>query len=300
MGETLTLYPYHPSEAAAILFAVLYGLTSALHTYQLVRTKTWFFIAFTIGGWFEMIGYVARIVSVNQYPNNTKPPFIINTIFPLVAPALFSASIYMAFGCILVVTKGEKYSIVRPSWLTKIFVFGDVASFVLVGIGGSMVATAFSDISRLNLGTHIVEAGLVVQLVFFSVFMLTATIFNVRIVKNPTEKVQTTSSPYQKHLNALYGASFLILARSIFKLIQYVEGKTSHLSLHEWWSYFFDAALMFLAMIIFHFIHPSELRALREGGQVISKVVLVKKQEQTEKFLDEEREATPEAAASNV
>lgn len=43
-------YYYTPSAAAAGIFLVLFGLTSLLHFYQLVRTRTWFMIPFVIGG----------------------------------------------------------------------------------------------------------------------------------------------------------------------------------------------------------------------------------------------------------
>ena len=53
----------------------------------------------------------------------------------LVAPALFAASIYMVLGRIILLTDGEKNSLIRQKWLTKIFVAGDVLSF-LVQSGG--------------------------------------------------------------------------------------------------------------------------------------------------------------------
>jgi hypothetical protein len=42
-------YYYTPSTAAAVIFTVLFGLSSILHFYQLVRTRTWFMIPFFIG-----------------------------------------------------------------------------------------------------------------------------------------------------------------------------------------------------------------------------------------------------------
>ncbi|EPS45626.1 hypothetical protein H072_385 [Dactylellina haptotyla CBS 200.50] len=277
MAKQVKVYRYEPSLAAAIIFVVAFSLTSALHTFQLSRTRTWFFIAFAVGGWFEVIGYVGRLVSVNQYPNTTKPPYVINILFPLVAPALYSASIYMALGRIFKITNGAKYSIIRPSWLTKIFVFGDVASFVIVGVGGSLVATA-DTADKADKGELIVIVGLIVQLVFFSIFLLTALIFHFRINKNPTEKVQVKHTVhYQKHLYILYLAGFLILARSVFKLIEYIQGRDGYLFSKEWFAYVFDAAFMFFTMIIFHIVHPSELNALANGGGlVIYKLVLAK------------------------
>lgn len=44
------LYRYDPSLAAAIIFTVLFLVVSLIHTYQLIRTRTWYFIPFTIGG----------------------------------------------------------------------------------------------------------------------------------------------------------------------------------------------------------------------------------------------------------
>ena len=43
-------YHYDPSLVAAILFIILFLLTTALHSYQLLRTRTWYFIPFLIGG----------------------------------------------------------------------------------------------------------------------------------------------------------------------------------------------------------------------------------------------------------
>jgi hypothetical protein len=49
----------------------------------------------------------------------------------LVAPALFAASIYIILGRIILLTDGEKHSLIRQKWLTKVFVAGDVLSFLM-------------------------------------------------------------------------------------------------------------------------------------------------------------------------
>lgn len=78
-----------------------------------------------------MIGYVARAVSCQQTPDWTLTPYIIDVILVLVAPALFAASVYMELGRIILVTDGERHSIIRAKWLTKIFVMGDILSFLM-------------------------------------------------------------------------------------------------------------------------------------------------------------------------
>lgn len=49
-GSDFKLYRYVPSMAAAVIFALLFLIITAIHLYQMVRTKTWIFIPFTIGG----------------------------------------------------------------------------------------------------------------------------------------------------------------------------------------------------------------------------------------------------------
>ena len=44
------LYRYDPSMPAAIIFTILFLLITAVHLYQVIRTKTMIFIPFVIGG----------------------------------------------------------------------------------------------------------------------------------------------------------------------------------------------------------------------------------------------------------
>lgn len=119
------LYRYDPSLAAAIIFIGLFFLASFLHLYQLLRTRTWFFIPFVIGGFMESIGYIGRAIGSQETPNWTVGAYVIQSILILVAPALFAASIYMELGRIIRLTDGESLSLIRARWLTKIFVAGE-------------------------------------------------------------------------------------------------------------------------------------------------------------------------------
>lgn len=78
-----------------------------------------------------------RAVSASESPDWTLGPYIAQTLLLLIAPALYAASIYMILGRIILVTDGEAHSLIPKRWLTKIFVAGDVASFLLQGAGQS-------------------------------------------------------------------------------------------------------------------------------------------------------------------
>jgi len=43
-------YHYKPSLAAAIIFTGLFGLTTIYHVFKLIKTRTWYFVPFVIGG----------------------------------------------------------------------------------------------------------------------------------------------------------------------------------------------------------------------------------------------------------
>lgn len=49
-NDLFKLYRYDPSLAAAIIFIILFLLITAWHSFTLLRTKTWFFIPFVLGG----------------------------------------------------------------------------------------------------------------------------------------------------------------------------------------------------------------------------------------------------------
>ena len=81
----------------------------------------------------ECVGYGGRAISsTNQWELN---PYIIQSLLILLAPALFAATIYIILGRIIVLLDGQAHSMIRVKWLTKIFVSGDVLSFLVQGGG---------------------------------------------------------------------------------------------------------------------------------------------------------------------
>jgi hypothetical protein len=144
--STFEYYRYHPSLAAAVIFAILFLLLALLHIVQLLHKRTWYFTPVVFGSLMECLGYIGRIWSSKQTPNWTLGPYIIQSLFLLIAPALVAASIYMILGRIILAVDGEKHSLIKKRWLTKIFVATDVASFLVLSAGmiRLLVSLAFS------------------------------------------------------------------------------------------------------------------------------------------------------------
>ncbi|KAJ5691897.1 hypothetical protein N7462_001320 [Penicillium macrosclerotiorum] len=268
------LYRYTPSLPAAVIFAVLFILTTVYHIYQLAKSRSWYFVAFVLGGVFQIIGYIARAAA----HTNTKsvPIYSIQTILILLAPPLYAASIYMVLGRLVRHLRAESYSMVPLKWMTSIFVTGDVIAFLMQAAGGGIMASG--TISAMQTGEHITIGGLCVQLVFFTFFVITSVVFHVRIRSRPT---QQTIGARQNHglritrswesvLWGLYAASILILIRSVFRLIEYAQGNDGYLISHEAFMYIFDSTLMFVAMVATNVLHPSVILTPSRKGDLNS------------------------------
>ena len=50
MATEFKFYHYDPSMVGAVVFIIAFLATTSLHTYQLLRTRTWFMIPFVVGG----------------------------------------------------------------------------------------------------------------------------------------------------------------------------------------------------------------------------------------------------------
>ncbi|ETI26437.1 hypothetical protein G647_03214 [Cladophialophora carrionii CBS 160.54] len=262
------LYRYDPSLGPAILFIALFFAASSLHLYQLIRTRTWFFIPFVVGGFFESVGYIGRAIGAQETPDWSVGGYVIQSVLILVAPALFAASIYMELSRIMQLTDGGSRSLINTRWLTKIFVAGDVFSFLMQSSGGGIMAGGSED--SMKRGENIIIGGLVLQIIFFTFFIVVASVFHYRMHKRPSARVLadiTIASVWKKHLHVLYGGSWLIWIRSLFRLVEYAQGNDGYLISHEWFLYVFDAVLMLATMLLFAFVHPSELNALLKGGR---------------------------------
>ncbi|KAJ5732244.1 hypothetical protein N7493_003725 [Penicillium malachiteum] len=248
----LGLYDYRPSIPAAVVFAILFGITTGFHLFQLIKTRCWFLVTFVIGGF---------PYSSTQYPDYNIGPELIAYIFILVAPALLAASIYMELGRIMIMTDGDNYSLIRRTWLTKIFVVGDIASFVIQFMGAAMLSKQTA--SAVETGEDFMKFGVLVQILFFGFFVITAAIFHMRF--NKSGSTRRWATPWQKHMMMIYGSSMMIFIRSIFRLAEFFQSSDGYLMQHEWVSYVFDAFLMLATMVLMNVVHPAEVSTFIKG-----------------------------------
>jgi uncharacterized membrane protein len=104
-----------------------------------------------------------------------------------IAPAFWSAAIYLTLKHGVNVF-GQQYSTLRAKWYPYIFVTCDVISLILQGAGGGLAAAAKTQHDN-DVGSNVMIAGIIWQVVTLTVFGLMSGQFLLRIKSAPKDKM---------------------------------------------------------------------------------------------------------------
>ncbi|KAH7201342.1 RTA1 like protein-domain-containing protein [Fusarium oxysporum] len=258
-------YRYDPSLPAAIIFMVLYAISFGfhiLHIIQFWKLKLYFFLPFLAGVlcWFaltisEAIGFCGRTISAAESPDYTNFPYVTQHMLLLIGPTCYVASLCMAIGQLIQVLDAEQYSPIKPKWLTKGLLVGDLLAMILQAVGGQK-ATDSKYAARRREGENILAVGFAVQILFLILFMAISGIFQHRAAKGLPLRSCSPAINWRKYLLVNHIANMLILVRSIYHLIGYGQGYNGELRSTEAYFYAFDALLMLVVSVIFNIFHP--------------------------------------------
>jgi hypothetical protein len=118
-------------------------------------------------------------------------------------------------------------------------------------------------------GEHIVIVGLAIQLLWFGFFIAVASLFHWRVVRHPKYTVskdlksQGSGISWPTLMWALYAACVLILVRSVFRVIEFVQGNAGFIMSYEYLLYVFDAILMALTGLVLGLVFPGSFVSRR-------------------------------------
>ncbi|KIW83874.1 hypothetical protein Z517_03120 [Fonsecaea pedrosoi CBS 271.37] len=260
-GTDYYLWKYLPSVPASAAAIILFAGATAALCWRIHRTRTWFCIPFAVGGLFQVIGFGVRIFA--HYRTDLIAPYAVQSSFILLAPVLYAASIYMVLGRLIRSVHGERFSVIRPARMTKLFVVADILSLNVQGNGAGLTAKDKTQ----KIGQYIVIAGLFIQLIAFGCFVAVAWVFHARMQRSGGKDTSSWPKiPWKQGLRMIYFCSALITVRSVFRVVEYIMGVDSYLLSHDWPPYVFDAIPMWIVQMTFFLWFPDKFKPGQRVG----------------------------------
>ncbi|KYG44293.1 hypothetical protein M433DRAFT_110468 [Acidomyces richmondensis BFW] len=267
-------WPYEPNHSAAIAAAALYAVVTFITVFQYFWYRAWVWLVIIIASIMELLGFIARVKSSEQQNWDNHGLYTMQFVLIVLAPVLMAAGYYVIFGRIVFRVLPRKYATAKVIWVppqfcTLIFVSCDMVSFALQAIGAVIVVTASptnSDFkSKENRGKSIVLSGLALQLVCFGLFAIIAARFHFtgRKLAMPDSELDLRGrkgkklDPRWDRLLWILNISCLcILARSIYRMVEFAQGIDGYSQTHEWVFWVFDFSPIFPCIALFNIWHP--------------------------------------------
>lgn len=269
--DAFTLLGYLPNDALTATTHGVLLLVGLVQLHLVWKYKTWWLILLPISVWTFTEGFAMRMV-LRRKPDSL-PVFIAQSTLIVLSPCAFLAADYLLLGRLAHFLGTEKHLIVAPRRITKIFLFSDLATFLIQGSGSGLMVM---DSSR-DFGNKIFLCGLILQGVSFAFFSAVFCTWLYRTRKyERLVWIQDVSAPWYNDWRSLAGALVVscigIIIRSIYRIAEGSEGFFGKLGRTEWIFYAFDALPLFIAIAVYipfwpgRFIHAAT-RAQAEAAK---------------------------------
>jgi hypothetical protein len=245
---SIIIYGYTPSIAIAAFAAAWFFFHLITHTAQNWKYRSWWWMTFSTGLVFEIIGYIARSLSAKKDPYNLIY-FVLNYFFVVTAPVFLAAGIYTVLSA-LISRLGNKYSFLRPTVILGFFITSDAISTIVQIAGATLVGVKESRRQDPTTANNILLAGLAYQVFAMSIFVLLMATFQFR-----------ARHAIKEHGLQVFCLSFsvstlMVYMRTIFRLIETAEGLGGKLSTHEVYFACLEFAPIALVALLFCIWHP--------------------------------------------
>jgi len=245
----IIIYGYTPSFALGLLGVSLFTISTILHSFQVLRHRSWFCLLLVIGSTMEIVGYTFRILSAKRDPYNIIY-FVIQYFFIVVAPVFFSAAIYMVLSKLIYIT-GRQYSPIPPNHILRLFIVSDVVATGIQIAGAASIGRQESARKDPTAANNILLAGLAFQVFSFLIFLFLLSAFIYRARK-------VVMASMASFLFAYMTASLLVYLRTCFRLAETSRGVHGALSNHEVYFGCLEFAPVVAATFLFNGWHPGK------------------------------------------
>ncbi|KAF8162184.1 RTA1 like protein-domain-containing protein [Mycena galopus ATCC 62051] len=245
-------YGYVPQEAVAIMFLVLFGISTAAYF-----RMWWLLPTAALCGVGELIGWGGRLWS--SISPTLQTPFIIQISTTIIAPTPLLAATFVIMARIIQ-QLGTSYSQLTPMRYTMVFLPCDIIALVVQGVGGGMASSA-PDLAGANRGADVMLGGIAFQFVVIIVFSAFLVDFTLRYLRDkPVRAEGTPRGPLTPHLKTMFAAivfsTIVLFIRSVYRLIELSGGWNGRIIHTEVYFNVLDGGMVTLAIFTLNFIHP--------------------------------------------
>lgn len=164
--------------------------------------------------------------------------------------------------CLQMIATASSASYLKPRTITIVFISGDVFALVLQSIGGALTATADTADAQTR-GTHILTAGLAIQVVSIFFFLVTWALFAWRLhrnvpksQRNPVFTSITRTWLWRGFQPAVFAAMFFILIRCLYRAVELNQGFGGALANDETTFMILEAPMIIIAAGLVTVFHP--------------------------------------------
>ncbi|KAK1579627.1 uncharacterized protein LY79DRAFT_563841 [Colletotrichum navitas] len=263
---------YDPNKIAPIVFAAVFGASGLVHAWQCYRYKCWKLTGWAVAGAAAYCGsFVARAFGAADYKDLTA--YVVHFNFVFAAPPLFEL---LNYGVLARVAYYLPYHCpIHPGRLKTTFTTLATIIEVLGGYGAYYASKRNEPEGEQAIGRGCLLASLILQTILIAVFLGLTSVFHARVRRARTVRGSGPNSV----IWVLYASSALILARTVFRVVDIVnlaafdpEQNDFDPSLvpavvrFEWPFYVFEASIMLVNQLMLHVAHPR--RHLPENNAV--------------------------------
>ncbi|KAJ7272982.1 RTA1 like protein-domain-containing protein [Mycena rebaudengoi] len=271
-------YFYCPSFPAAIVFTVLFALTTIVHLIQAIHYRKKFCWVLIMAGIWETAGLTFRVLSV-LHPTSQTFAFP-SQLLILLAPIWINAFDYVVMSRVVYCFGDQRVLGIGARRLALVFVLLDITAFLMQAAGGSF--TNNEDPKVVLMGLHIYMGGIGLQECFVLLFIGVVTRFHYKMLHpdiastsahaptpsshpfNPLDSAESQATrpapgAWKRAVYPMYASLALITLRIIFRLVEFSSGVVSPITQTEVPFYVLEALPMFVALSLWNVWHPGQV-----------------------------------------
>ncbi|KAI4101561.1 MAG: hypothetical protein L6R37_004887 [Teloschistes peruensis] len=181
----------------------------------------------------------------------------------IISPTFITAGIYIVLARVIPYIGIDK-SPLKPKFYLYIFIAVDIVSLGIQAAGGGKAAVAFAKGTDTKIGTDIMVAGIIFQMVSIIVFELLFCLVTLKAL--PQIKAS-------RSLSLLCGATTIsvacVLVRSVYRTIELLQGWRGYLITTERYFIALDGTMILIALLVYNVLNPGELLRKAEKEKVV-------------------------------